>query len=114
MAVVKLTATISGDTATVLSIGGGTSAGNPQRSVAGVLQSVSVLSSADQSIALVIADATGTVFTIGSTDFTTRVNYRGNNAAIVRDGVTGQLTATPSGSGSGTLTVDAFVLEDDD
>lgn len=107
--VIKLTGTVSADGAVVLSRGSTAAVKNPKWGGGGVLLSVSVVASADTSTSFVIADSTGTVFTIGSTDFTTRTNYKSNNAAIVRDGVIGPLTATVAGIASGTVTVDAWV-----
>ena len=103
----KLTYSFSADGAHVLE-----SATNLAPGIAGTLLDVSLLSSADATVAVVIADATGTVFTIGSADYTTRTNYKNDNAAITRNGVTGQLTSTISGLGSGTFSVSAWVKPD--
>lgn len=100
----KLTATVSDNTATALSTGG-TGSLNAVQGVPGTIQSVRIESSADTTVSAVIADEVGTVFTIGSTDFTTAVQYEYGNAAIVRSGTNGKLTATVSGIGSGTVTV---------
>lgn len=113
MRMIRLRQTFTGDVAAVMQTPDSVERGdNRSKGVAGILYSVAILSSADTSVAVVIADAVGTVFTIGSTDFTTRVNYKSTNAAIVRDGIGGQLTVTPSGIGSGTVTVDAWVWTD--
>lgn len=102
----KLTATLTDGSATALVPEG--IAWNPR----GAVIDVSLLASADTSVALVIADATGTFFSVASADFTTRTNYKNDNAALLRNGVQGKITATATGLGSGTLIVDLFIKPD--
>jgi len=93
----------------------------------GVVQAVDVLSSADTSVSVAIVDDNGdTVATITSSDYTTRTRFylepeeasvfdtageaAAANVATGRGVVAkSPLTITPSGVGSGTVTVDVYV-----
>lgn len=106
----KLSYTFSADGSGIMSTGA--TSGNATPGVAGILTDVRVVSSADTTVAASIADATGNVFNVASSDFTTATQYKNDNAAILRNGVTGQLTATISGLGSGTFTITAWIKPD--
>lgn len=117
MAIKKRTQTFTSDTAKTLGLG----------AVFGKVLRVDVLSSADTSVAVAVVDGDGvTVATFASADYTTRARrYVGPVETAVYDtagdpsadteGTTvgvvahGPLTITPTGLGSGTLTVDVYV-----
>lgn len=106
---VKLSATVSDTTSTVLTGTGNSSNNNTSLGLGGTIIDVRIISSADTSVSVVISDATGPVFTIGSADYTTATLYKNDNAAIVRNSVTGQLSVVATGIGSGTFTVNVWV-----
>lgn len=109
MGMIRLRATMTSDTATTMSLPSTGTGFNSSPGYSGLIMGVTGLASADSGIALVIADEVGTVFTIGSTDFTTRKQYKNSATEIVRDAVTGRLTCTPTGIGSGNLVVDLYL-----
>jgi hypothetical protein len=90
----------------------------------GRILKVGIQSSADTSAGVTAVDAEGeTIFTWASADYTTRsVKHLVSETAVTQDGTTATtdsnaaipvakspLTLTPSGLGSGTLTVDIYV-----
>lgn len=82
----------------------------------GIIADVKIVSSADTSVALVITDAVGTVFSIAATDFTTASGsanqYQKNesNSNFNSLAVQGQLTAAVIGLGSGNVVVTAKII----
>lgn len=104
-----LTATLTSSAATAVPL---TLTDGTARGLAGLLLDLDVISSVDTSVAFSISDETGVVFTITSTDFTTITKYKNGDSAIVRNSVTGQLKATATGLGSGTLIINAWVKPD--
>lgn len=108
----KLAATLTDGTATTLTSGNTLKNGH-MAGGGGLLTDVSLLSSADTSIAVSISDDVGVVFNVASADFTTRTNYKNDNAAILRNQITGALVVTATGIDSGNIAVSAFVKPND-
>ena len=78
--------------------------------VNGYLAHIEIIASADTSVAVTIADGTGNILVLGSTDFTTasgsaNQNYKHDSASIVRNSISGTMKVTTTGNGSGTVIV---------
>lgn len=112
MAVIKLSKTFTADGTAVLETSGDSSLVNIKLGKSGVLLDVRVSAVTETTATPSITDATGTVFTAASADFTTAVQYKNDNAAIVRNSVTGQLSGTVTGIASGSVTITAWVKYD--
>jgi hypothetical protein len=108
----KLTATLTDTTATVMTISGGAT-GSTKFGGAMLLTDIYILSSADTSVSISISDGTEVVFAITSGDYTSATPAQQKNEAnsnFKKLVCQGPLTVTATGISSGNVIVNATVI----